>query len=39
MLPKTSAYVKDYDEKTNQICFLMKDDELVTKYNTILDKL
>ena len=34
MLPKTSTYVKDYDGKTNWIYFLIKDDDLLNKYNT-----
>ena len=39
MLPKTSAYAKGYDEKTKWKYFLIEDDELVEKYNTILDKI
>ena len=39
MLPKTSAYVKDYDEKTKGIYFFIKDDDLLNKYNTIWDKI
>ena len=35
MLPKTSVHAKDYDEKTNWIYFLIKDDDLLNKYNTI----
>ena len=31
-LPKMSAYRKDFDE-TNYMSFLMKDDELLEKYN------
>ena len=34
-----SAYVKDYDEKTNWIYFLIKDSDLLNKYNTIWDKI
>ena len=39
MLPKTSAYVKDYDKKTNSIYFLIKDNDLLNKYNTMWDKI
>ena len=35
MLPKTSAYVKNYDEQTN-VFFLIEDDAL-EKNNTIWD--
>ena len=38
MLPKTSAYVKSPDGQTNWACFLIGDDELLEKYNTIWDK-
>ena len=38
MLPKTSTYVKSYDGQTRQMYFLIKDDELLEKYNTIWDK-
>ena len=38
MLLKTSAYVNDYDEKTKWIHFLIKDNNLLKKYNTIWDK-
>ena len=38
MLPKTSAYVKSYDGKTKWMYFLIKDDGLLEKYNTIWDK-
>ena len=38
MLPKTSTYVKSYDGQTKWMCFLIKDDELLEKYNTILDE-
>ena len=38
MLPKTSAYVKSYDGQTKWIYFLIKDGELLEKYNTICDK-
>ena len=39
MLPKTSKYVKYYDGKTNWIYFLIKDDDLLKKYNTNWDKI
>ena len=39
MLPKSSVYVKDYDGKTKWMYFLIKDDNLLKKYNTICDKL
>ena len=35
MLPKTSAYVKRYDGQTELMYFLIKDDDLLQKYNTI----
>ena len=38
MLPKTSLYIKRYDGQTKLIHFLIKDDELLEKYNTIWDK-
>ena len=38
MLPKTSAYVKSYDGKTKWMYFLIEDDDLSEKYNTIWDK-
>ena len=37
-LPKTSAYVKSYDERTRWMYFLIEDDEILEKYNTIWDK-
>ena len=39
MLPNTNVYVKDYDEKINWIYFLIKNDNLLNKYNTIQDKI
>ena len=39
MLPLPSAYIKNYDEETNWIYFLIKDDDLLNKYNTIWDKI
>ena len=38
MLPTTSAYVKSYDAKTKWVYFLVEDDDLLEKYNTICDK-
>ena len=39
MFPKTSAYVKrSYDEQTKWMYFLIEDDDLLEKYNTILHK-
>ena len=38
MLHKTSAYVKSYDGQTNWMYFLIEDDDLLEKYNTIWDK-
>ena len=38
MLPKTRAYVKSYDGQTKYMCFLTKNDGLLGKYKTILDK-
>ena len=38
MLPKTSAYVKSYDGQTKWMYFFIEDDDLLEKYNTILDK-
>ena len=38
MLPKTSTYVKGYDGKTKWMYFLIEDDDLLKKHNTIWDK-
>ena len=38
MLLKTSSYVKSYDEQTKWMYFLIEDDDLLEKFNTILDK-
>ena len=38
MLPKTSAYVKSYDGQTKWMYFLIEDDDLLKKYNSIRDK-
>ena len=39
ILPNTNVYVKDYDKKINWIYFLIKNDNLLNKYNTIWDKI
>ena len=38
MLPKASTYVKSYDGQTKWMYFLNEDDDLLEKYNIILDK-
>ena len=38
MLPKASAYVKRYDGQAIWMNFLIEDDDLLEKYNTIWDK-
>ena len=38
MFPKTSAYVKSYDGQTKWMYFLIEDDDVLEKYNTICDK-
>ena len=38
MLPKTRAYVKSYDGQTKWMWFLIEEDNLLKKYNTIWDK-
>ena len=38
MLPKTSTYVKSCDGLTKWMYFLIEDDDLLEKYNTIWDK-
>ena len=38
MVPKTGAYVKRYDGQTKWIYFLIEEDDLLEKYNTIWDK-
>ena len=35
MLPKTSGYVKGYDGQTKLMYFLVENDDLLEKYNTI----
>ena len=39
MLPKASAYVKSYDGQIKWMYFLIENDDLIEKYNTIWDKL
>ena len=38
-LPKTSTCVKSYDGQTKWMYFLIEDDDLLEKYNTIWDKI
>ena len=38
MLPKTSAYVKSYDEQTKWMYFLIEGDDLLEKCNTVWNK-
>ena len=38
MLPKMSVYLKCYDSQTKWMYFLIKDIDLLGKYNTIWDK-
>ena len=35
MLPKTSAYVKSYDGQNKWMYYLIEDNDLLKKYNTI----
>ena len=35
MLPKMSSYVKSYESQTKWMHFLIKNDGLLKKYNTI----
>ena len=39
ILPKTTAYIKNYDGQSIWMYLLIKDDDLLEKYNTISDKL
>ena len=39
MLPKTSACVKSYDRQNKRMYFLIEDDDILQKYNTIWDKI
>ena len=38
MLPKTSTYVKIYDGQTKWMYVLIKDDDILRKYNASWDK-
>ena len=38
MFPKTEVYVKRYDGQIKWMYFLIKNDDLLEKYNTIWDK-
>ena len=38
ILPKTSAYIKVYDGQAKLMYFLIEDDDLLEKYNTIWGK-
>ena len=38
MLSKTSKYAKTYDGETKWMYFLIEDDDLLEKFNTIWDK-
>ena len=38
MYPKTSAYVKSYDAQTKWMYFMIKDDDLLERCNTIWNK-
>ena len=38
MLPETSAYVKSYDEQNKLMYFVIENDDLLEKYNSIRDK-
>ena len=39
MLLETSPYVKRFDGQTKRMYFLIKDDNLLEKYNVISDKI
>ena len=38
MLSKIGAYVKSYDRQKKWMYFLIEDDDLLEKYNSICDK-
>ena len=38
MLTKTRTYVRSYDSQTKWMYFLIKNDDILEKYNTIWDK-
>ena len=37
MPPKTRAYVKIHDVQNKWMCFLIENDDILEKYNTIWD--
>ena len=39
MFPKTSVYINSYDGQTKYMYFLIEDDALLEKYNTIRDRI
>ena len=39
MFPKTSTYVRSFDEQTKWMHFLIEDDDLLEEYNTNWDKI
>ena len=39
ILPKTSRYIKSYDVQTKLMYFLIEDDDLLKKYNTVWNKI
>ena len=39
MLPKTRVYARSHDGRTEWIYFLIEDDDILEKYNTIWDKI
>ena len=38
MLPKIKAYIKSYDGQTRSMYFLIRDHDLLEKYNIVWDK-
>ena len=38
MFPETNAYVGSHDRQTKWMCFLIKYNDLLEKYNTTCDK-
>ena len=38
MFPKTSEYVNSYDGQSKWMYFLIEDDDLLEKYDTVWDK-
>ena len=39
MLPKTRVYARSHDGRTEWIYFLIEDNDILEKYNTIWDKI